>query len=284
MRFEELRELILSLDLGEPGSKDRPPRDNVRAVQNALAQALEDEDFCLDIISLELEGALSARQAPGRVAFVPPFHRIDERGIFFRLFYWPPGKDAPPHEHTSWTVTAVFHHELTVTTYDWETAVKEKKLQQKNEFSAERGRAGHIYDNCIHRPSNPTERLATSVHIFNTNDGPMLEEICGGKVEGLADDMGPGRWPSEPVAFRRAVAANRQRILLMHADMLSRFRSERAQGLLRRVFESGDGLVKLVASMVMKPVDPVKSEAMFQELCAVEPEYRERAALVTLRS
>ncbi len=283
MRFRDLIAHMGSLDLGERGSPVRPPRDNVRSVQNALAAGLADEDFALDCIELELDSALRARQTPGARANVPAFHAIEERGIFFRIFYWPPGKKAPPHEHASWTVTAVFHNALTVTTYDWDTAVRERRLVSKNEFAAERGRAGHIYESCIHRPSNPTDRLATSVHIFNANDRPTLASDVG-PIEGLADDMAARPWPAEPEVFERALAAWRQNLLLMHADMLSRFDSTRAKEILERVFFRGNPLVKFVVSMVVKRIDATRSETMFEELVAIAPEFRERAALVTLRS
>jgi hypothetical protein len=283
MRFNDLIAHVRTLDLGEPGDETRPPRDNVRSVQNALAAGLMAEEFSLDCIERELESALGARQTPGAPFNAPPFAALPRRGIFFRLFYWPPGKVAPAHEHASWTTTAVFHGELTVTTYDWETAVRERRLEKKNVFSAERGRAGHIYESCIHAPSNPTPRLATSIHVFNSNDKPTLAGLCG-PIEGLAADMTPRPWPVEPDAFARAVGAWRRALLLMHADMLARFRSERARGLLDRIYERGDLFVKFVVSRIMEPIDSLRSSTMLEEVVSVAPEFRERAALVTLRS
>jgi hypothetical protein len=276
MRFAELVSLMRSLDLGDPGFPRRPSRDSVRAVQSAVGAGLATEEFSLDCIELELDAALGARQRPGAPANIRPFHGIPDRGIFFRLFYWPPGKDAPPHEHTSWTVTGVFHRALTVTTYDWETAVKERRLQPKNVFQAERGRVGHIYEPCIHRPSNPTDRLAVSLHIFNSNDGPDLEARVG-PIEGLATDMSPRRWPTAPAAFERAVATWRERLLLMLADVLSRFRSPRAADLLVRLTERGTPLVQLVVATILETIDAPRAGKLLEEL-------GEEAGLLTLRA
>jgi len=282
-RWNELRALVGSLDLGEPGSARRPPRDDVRTLQNALGASLADEDFCLEVMELELDASLGAEKRPGGPVSAPPFHEIRGRGIFFRLFYWPPGKEAPPHEHTSWTVTAVFHNTLTVTTYDWETAVREQRLAERNTFSAERGRAGHIYDDSIHRPSNPTDRLAASIHIFNSNDGPVLRDRVG-PIEGLADDMGSMRWPGDADAFARATGGWRQRLLLMHADMLAGFRSPRALALLERIWRLGDPLVKFVVAMIMKRIDAARGQTLLRDLYEIAPEFAARETLVTLRA
>jgi len=283
MRFEQLGELVRSLDLGEPGRTARPPRENVRAVQDALSASLAEEEFCLDCIELELDAALATRRAPGALAAARPFHEIAGRGIFFRFYYWPPGKVAPPHEHTSWTVTAVFHNALTVTTYDWETAEKERRLEARSTFSAERGRAGHIYFESIHAPSNTTERLTASIHVFNANDRPVLAERVG-EVPGLAPDMAARRWPAGEAEFAHAEATWRQRFLLMIADLLAPFRSARALALLDRVFEEGDALVKFVVAIVLRAADERRSQERMDRLVAIAPEYRERVNLVLVRS
>jgi hypothetical protein len=264
-RFEKLVEWMRPLDLGEPGDTRRPPRENIRALQNTLGGSLAADDFCLDCIEQEVSAVLEARQTPGARCHIPPFFRIPDRGIFFRFYYWPPGKVAPPHEHTSWTVTAVFHHKLQVTTYDWDTALRERRLEQRNVFLADRGKAGHIFDPCIHNPSNETDRLAVSVHVFNSNDRSILGDTVG-PIPGLACEMNDARWPAEPVAFERAVARWRRGVLLMNAEMLSRFRSPRAARLLERIFDRGDDHVRFRVTTILKDWDPVRASELFGRL------------------
>src|SRR5579862_1530215 len=120
MRFADLLSLLRSLDLEDQGASGarRPPHDNVRTVQHSLTTWLADEDFYLDCVELEIAAVL--RKTPEHP--MPPMFRLPNRGMHVRMYYWWPGKIAPPHEHTAWTVTAVFFNALEVTTYDWDLA------------------------------------------------------------------------------------------------------------------------------------------------------------------
>src|SRR5262245_4861091 len=172
MRFVDFVELLRSLDLEDRGVNGRrPPRDNVRTVQDALTAMLSDEDFNLDCIDLEVEA--TARATPERPA--PALHRMNDLGLQFRLFYWWPGKASPPHEHTAWTASAVLYNALEVTTFDWDVAFREQRLQTKNCFTGVQGVAGHIFDRSIHAPANLTDKFSTSIHIYNESDQPRIE-------------------------------------------------------------------------------------------------------------
>ena len=235
MRFYELPRLIASLDLEERrgGTTRRPPRDNVRAVQNLLAGALLDEDFYLDCIDKEIDANLR------RTADHPrqPFFRMPDLGIKIHMFYWYPNKTIPPHEHTAWTVTAVFYNRLQVTTYDWDYAVRERKLQQKSQFEAEQAKAGHIFEPCIHNPGNATNLVTTSIHIFNSADVPCLE--VDGPVEGIGDTQ----WipPDDPMERAAIIAEGAQQHLRVMARVLAQFRSKRARMLLGKIARNADG-------------------------------------------
>src|SRR5215471_9354324 len=116
MRFTDLVSLLRTLDLDDHGfhGSRRPPRENVRTIQHGLTAMLADEEFYLDCVDLELSAV--QRKTPDRPA--RPMFRLGDRGQHFRMFYWWPGKVAVPHEHTAWTVTAVFYNALEVTTFD----------------------------------------------------------------------------------------------------------------------------------------------------------------------
>jgi hypothetical protein len=244
MRFSALPALIESLDLEErrEGTPRRPPRDNVRAVQNMLAGALTDEEFYLDCIDKEIESNLR------RTADAPrqPLFRMPDLGIKVHMFYWYPHRTIAAHEHTAWTVTAVFYNRLQVTTYDWDYAVRERKLQQKNQFEATQAKAGHIYEPCIHNPGNATDIVTTSLHIFNNADMPCLE--MDGPVEGIGDTNAV--LPEDPMERAATVAEWSQRQLRVMARVLSQFRSQRAMFQLGRIARNGDARTAEVVQRV----------------------------------
>jgi len=253
MRFQDLIALLRSLDLADQGAHGRrPPRDNVRSVQHALTAMLADEDFYLDCIDLEVSAVLQA--TPERP--FAPLYRLDDLDVHFRMFYWWPGKAAPPHEHTAWTVTAVFYNALEITTFDWDVAFRERRLQRKNVFPGVRGMAGHIYDRCIHRPANLSDKLATSIHIFNAADQPRIEHEVG-PIPGMA---------SPYAAFVRGrnedtrLTAIKQYRLRALAHMVGQFHSERARRALQAIAGSGDDLTRAVTDRIARamshPVEP----------------------------
>ncbi|HEX3482244.1 MAG TPA: hypothetical protein VHT91_44820 [Kofleriaceae bacterium] len=243
MRFLDLVGLLRSRDLADQGAHGRrPPRDDVRTVQDALTAMLGDEDFYLDCVDLEVEATASA--TPERP--FAPLHRVEDLDLHFRMFYWWPGKAAPPHEHTAWTVTAVFYNTLEVTTFDWDVAFREQRLQPKHRFTGVQGMAGHIYDRCIHRPANLTEKLSTSIHIFHAADQPRIEREVG-PIAGMGRPSAAFvRGPNEGV---RLTALQQLRLRAL-AHMVGQFRSERARRTLGAIASWGDDLTRAVTDRV----------------------------------
>jgi predicted metal-dependent enzyme (double-stranded beta helix superfamily) len=222
MRFDDLLALVRSRDLDDDAH--RPAREDVREVQHALSAWLADEEFYLDVVELELA---AIRGTDRRAAMF----RMPDRPLMFQMFYWWPGRVATPHEHTKWTVTAVFFNRLQVTTYDWDVAFRQRRLEKKNVFAAEQGKAGHIYDRCIHNPANATNRDSMSIHIFNVLDAQRIEDEVG-PIAGLASPTGRGRESPD---------ARRQRQLRVLAQAACQFHSPRASILVDHILESGDG-------------------------------------------
>jgi hypothetical protein len=235
--------LLRSLDLADQGAHGRrPPRDDVRTVQDALTAMLVAGDFTL------AGGARAAHTTASQTPERPfsPFHRLNDLDLEFRMFYWWPGKAAPPHEHTAWTVTAVFYNTLEVTTFDWDVAFREQRLQPKHRFTGVQGMAGHIYDRCIHRPANLTEKLSTSIHIFHAADQPRIEREVG-PIAGMAPPTRAFvRGPNEDVRL----AALKQLRLRALAHMVGQFRSERARRTLDAIASAGDDLTRAVTDRV----------------------------------
>jgi predicted metal-dependent enzyme (double-stranded beta helix superfamily) len=243
MRFTDLISLLRARDLDDQGAHGRrPPRDHVREVQHALTAMLADEDFYLDCVELELAAVL--RRTPERPA--APMFRMRDRAHHVRMFYWWPGKAAPPHEHTAWTVTAVFYNALEVTTFDFDVAYRERRLERKHVFAAEQGAAGHIFDRCIHFPANRGAKLAASIHIFNATDEPRIEREVG-PIAGMGSPT--GRFVRGPDETER-LHAIKQRQMRALAQMVGQFRSERAQQILRVIASSGDQLTQSMADRI----------------------------------
>jgi predicted metal-dependent enzyme (double-stranded beta helix superfamily) len=237
--FSALPALLRSLDLVDGGARSarRPTREDVRTVQHALSDFLADETFYLDCVEREL--AAVCRRTPDNPS--PPLFLLRDRGMSVRMFYWWPGKIAPPHEHTAWTVTAVFHGALEVTTYDFDIARREQRLERKHTFAATRGRAGHIYDRCIHSPANRTAQISTSLHIFNASDEAQLEAEVG-EIEGMASPMGAR--VAGPV-FDEIT----QLQLCVLAQIALQFRSDRALRLLGAIGAAGDAQTRAMAEL-----------------------------------
>jgi predicted metal-dependent enzyme (double-stranded beta helix superfamily) len=242
MRFSALPTLIESLDLEERrgSSHRRPPRDNVRAVQNLLSAGLSDEDFYLDCIGLEIDANLRrSAEAPKQSLF-----RMPDLGMRVQMFYWYPGRTIAPHEHSAWTVTAVFYNALQITTYDFDLAFREQRLERKNVFGTVQGQAGHIYERCIHKPTNTTNTTSLSLHIFNGADEQRIEDEVG-PIKGL-------EYPNVDLpadADERAAIVEQwtQRQLQALTRVLSQFRSPRAADLLEKIAESGDARTEMLA-------------------------------------
>jgi hypothetical protein len=260
MEFREFVSLLRSSDLGDPGTAGLPPRDHVRAVQNALGAALATEEFVIDCLEIELAHAGEAQRPPD--LWVVP-----ERGIHVRLVRWAPGVGAGPHEHTSWTVTGVIHNRLEIQTYRMEDAYARRELVPKNRFFADRGAVGHIYEPCIHEPRNTTERGAASIHVFNENDRPRIEAEVG-PIAGLGLESARDRRP----AGARAVTPNERLMGVcgQQVAMLLGFRSERAFHHLEAIYRLGNAPTRVFAARALLRFDRPLAERRLREAFEAE--------------
>jgi predicted metal-dependent enzyme (double-stranded beta helix superfamily) len=264
MIFEDLTTLLASSGLPSPDQRTKPARERVRDVQHALATGLADSEFPLDCLERDLL-AMDTRVPRSTLS---PFHVMPDLGVRIALAYWGPGVAAGPHEHTDWTVTAVLHNALEVDTFDWEIARTERRLVARSRFSAERGRAGHIYDPCIHNPWNPTARWSISIHVFGPNDGPVLEREVG-PIAGLTSGETSGAEVSMDDALAVALAAmDRQRVYRAQIAALAPYRSARAQRLLEAIFERGDDVTRRAAAEAIASLDGERGASLLRPLGA----------------
>nr|CAI43945.1 hypothetical protein [Sorangium cellulosum] len=232
--------LLERLDFPPEGDRRRPPRDHVRALEAALRAGLADDELPLELLALEIERRDGAPD-------LAPFHVIPGVGVRVAFAYWAPGRAAGAHEHTDWTVTAVFHNALDVATFDWDATVRARRLVPKSLFSAGVGRVGHIYEPCIHDPRNPTPRWSISLHLLGPHDGPVLEAQVG-PIDGLTGAAPP---PAPEDALSEALHAHaRERVRRAQIDALER-RGPRAAALLARLHARGDAGTKRRAARAL---------------------------------
>lgn len=205
----------------------QPDRASVQDARAALAGAVVDDDFLADCMAHELTRLEQDRMSPG----LAPFHTIEGLGIRLAFGYWPPGSTAGPHEHTSWTITAVCRNELHVMTFDRDASYRGGTLVPKNRFEATAGRTGFIYEPCIHEPWNPTADWSLSFHVLSPRDGEKLDDYS----ECIPALVGEPLVPDLDHPYARVLAVRgRHRYVRLLARILARMEIPRASELLGR--------------------------------------------------
>jgi hypothetical protein len=175
MKLDDLCAILDRTQLPAAQAREHPERESVLAVRSALTKAVRDDEFLTDCMAHELDALEQRSIRRGLV----PFYTLPASGIGFAFGYWPPGSSAGAHEHTAWSVTAVFRNQLLVQTFDCEESYRRQELIPKNLFDAPAGRAGFIYEPCIHDPRNPTNRWSLSLHVYSPRDGERIDrEVC----------------------------------------------------------------------------------------------------------
>jgi len=270
MRVLELVELMEKLDLGEAGRPRRPPHENLRAIQEALARGLADPEFRLDCIERDLS-VWAGWEASGWNGMKPAMIALPELGLFVRVFFWPPGQVSPPHEHTSWTMSAVFHNRLQVMTYHWDRAIAARRLEKRSRFWAESGRVGYIYDPAIHSPSNPGERGAISFHIYNADDGPVLERQVG-PIEGLSASAKASDDPTLSARRPEVLRSARESLYRVHAEAALEFPCSRTMEVLEALYRRGDPITRDFVAQSMRAHDAAAADTHLRRLAGAPQE------------
>ncbi|HEY2514972.1 MAG TPA: hypothetical protein VGI39_29105 [Polyangiaceae bacterium] len=249
-----LREDFHALDFPLAASSARPAHASVRALREKLEAALAGDAFLLDCIELELQ-VIDRDEA--RIGLVP-FHVMGGLGVRMSLGYWGPGQATGAHEHNDWTVTAVCHNALEVFTYDLDAAREGGHLVQKNRHAAPAGKAGHIYDPCVHNPWNPTRAWSMSIHLVGPHDGEVVDGKEPFHARGSQRARFTDRFADHPFA-RCARARQRQASLRVLSSVLARSRDLRAPRLLEEVFHRGDLRTRREAHAALEALDAARA-------------------------
>jgi hypothetical protein len=167
MKLHDLCEVFDARKFPALGVQAHPERDTVLAARSAVADAVVDDEFLADCLSLELRRIKENRLLRG----FAPFFTLPGLGVHFAFGLWRPGGTPGPHEHTAWTITAVCRNELAVLVYDREQSYQRRELIPKNRFDAQAGQVGFIYEPCIHAPKNTSGDWSLSLHISSPRDG-----------------------------------------------------------------------------------------------------------------
>jgi len=193
-----------------PGEPRRATQDAVFAVRQAVAGALGEATFLVDCVRAELQRV----EASDPTAGLAPFAISDDGRLQLAFGYWAPRSGTGPHEHIDWTVTAVVHNQLDVTTYHYRALAEEGRLVPKNHFSAQRGKAGQIHEPCIHAPENPTGSWSLTLHVLGPNEdgtlGQRRPDLTRFETPAPAATEGERRW-------HRARVQDEQQAVLVEA-------------------------------------------------------------------
>jgi hypothetical protein len=212
MRLDELCATFASLDFPRLEEVPLPARDSVLELRARVQDALAGDDFLLDCIDHELEHLARGRLRIG----LQPFFTEPHSGTSFSFVYWRPGETTGPHEHTTWSISAVCHNRLDVETFDREQSYRRRALVPKNIFKAGAGEVGYMYGPAIHSPINTSDEWSMSVHVNGARDGLPV-----GDTEPLPMLVTRGRF--EPGAAIPAIFwIARERARRHEADLLAR--------------------------------------------------------------
>lgn len=170
MTFDDVKRGLEKLSFPLVTERTAPDRSAVVQLRDLLKSAVRDDLFLLDAIELELN-RLEMRN--GRLAGLVPFHCDAATGITLSFGHWPPGMGPGPHEHLTWTITAVCRNEVEVVTYDYDATYRTGSLVPKNTFSAESGEVGYIYLPCVHSPVNRTSNWTLTIHLSGPHADPL---------------------------------------------------------------------------------------------------------------
>ena len=207
MKFADLCEVFETLPFPGRDTRAHPERVSVVSAKTAVAAAVTDDEFLVDCISREFSRIKSGRFAPGLV----PFFTMPRLGVRFAFGYWPPGGTPGPHEHTAWTITAVCRNQLEVLTYDREESYLRRQLIPKNRFPAPAGKAGYIYEPCIHAPKNASNDWTLSFHVSSPRDGEPFDDKEPLSCLSFVPVLWPGK--QDPPYTHVIRARRRQRIV-----------------------------------------------------------------------
>jgi hypothetical protein len=257
--FNELRRLGLP-----HATEDSSPERGAIAEVSRLVQAGLANDLLVSCIG----GAIGTLEGTAGLNGLNPFARVPELGIWLAFGYWPPNTMPGPHEHLAWTVTAVCHNSLSVTTYDRMRSLSLGTVVPKRTFRALPGEAGYIYEPAIHAPGNDTSRWSLSLHLVSPRD--VGERPQSPIAELRQDTCRTPPWePIKRQQFRRKLAVLAEVLLSTPGQCAEGLLHEcavRAPGSIqRKLAQARPSLVRYRAAQTMRRADASLELRLVQE-------------------
>jgi len=174
MKLSDLCEAFSELGFPRRGEEIHPDRASVLRLRTLVRDELVHGELLTDCITHELS-VIELGSRRGRT--LVPFFVDPDFGVRFAFGYWPPGLRGWAHEHTAWSISAVCHNRLNVSTYDRAESYRRRELVPKNLFEATTLEVGYIYEPAIHSPWNPSNDWSLSLHISSPRDGEAVDDL-----------------------------------------------------------------------------------------------------------
>lgn len=139
----------------------------VRDIQVLVKSSIKKDGFILDAIELLLNNLenMSYDDWKKLIAYNHPKNLYS-----IRFILWPAYYSNNPHQHKTWSITAVIENIINVYAYKWENNVENTVLIKDRQFTGKTKEVGFLLPKCIHKLENPSSKPTLTMHIFNNLD------------------------------------------------------------------------------------------------------------------
>jgi predicted metal-dependent enzyme (double-stranded beta helix superfamily) len=168
-------------------------------------------------------------------------------GLRARLFFWPPGFETPPHQHSAWTCSAVL---VNVVGFRRHKSLPDDQSEIVDYFLGREGDVGRMIPPSVHSVCNPSGLPSASISIF------------GSPVAGFTHDEGDDIYGNGLV----------DRAFWCATDALSRSGDLESARRLYKVFGSAHFKYKLRLAVQIAKLDPKVATDCLAELQKEAPD------------
>jgi hypothetical protein len=142
------------------------PEAHAHVAAGHLRKAVGERAFVGDCLTRGLINVFRAgKERPSQDLYCDP-----ETGLRARLFFWPPGFETPPHQHSTWTCSAVL---VNIVAFRRHKELSDGEFEIVDTFVGREGDVGRMVPPSIHSVSNPSGLASASISIF----GPPAVEV-----------------------------------------------------------------------------------------------------------
>jgi predicted metal-dependent enzyme (double-stranded beta helix superfamily) len=221
---------------------------SLKQMRDLLKSSLATDNFrlaCIEHVLDSIEG-WSDSAKPWNA---PPIFNHEEMIYSIRIVYWPAFYGNNPHQHKTWGLTGVFHNNLDVNTY--ELLDNPKRLKKERKITASFGEVGYLIPGCIHNVNNPSHELSASIHIFNN-------------LPGIENSEENAIWYPSPRRHNLSCGLI-DRALTVCLLSASSMQSQKAQAIIRRIYNMSSDNVKLLAIKSLYAFDRAMAREQFNQ-------------------